>query len=171
MKKATVAICPVPKSRDDAESVMQTLAESTHKLDSVMSAMELEFIPIRQQYSVEMVALTEEIMRQKKALKKWAKKDQEHWGDSKTLELMHGTLAFRTTPKALIPIGEMTMDTVLDNLITLHLLDYVRTKREPNLEKILADAETLGEQLEVIGLQVTQRETFMATPKEEAKAT
>jgi phage host-nuclease inhibitor protein Gam len=59
---------------------------------------------------------------------------------------------------------------VLERIGALRLTQYIRTKSEPDKEKLLADREKLGDRLTEVGVQVVQAETFFVDPKREALA-
>lgn len=165
--RLTKSETPAIESRDQAESVMESLARATHTRDSLQAKLDLALTEIRSKFEPQLTAYAQEIASHEETLEAWAKSNRATWGDSKSLELVHGVLSFRTGMPTLKLIGRMTWDRVLENLCLLKLTDYLRSTMAPDRERLIADADKLGEQLEAIGLRVTQREIFKVEAKQE----
>ena len=155
-------------TRQAAESAMEDLAKATHGRDLMLAALELELTAIRAKYDVELSGYNLAIVSLETALKAWAKKNRDEFGDAQSLELVHGRLEFRIGNPALTLIGKISWDDVMTNLCLLKMHSYIR---QPPVEvdkvKLLADRGDLGEQLEAIGLRVKQTEKLSITVKTE----
>lgn len=84
----------------------------------------------------------------------------------KSLETVHGLIGFRTgTPKLKTAKG-YTWASVL-NLLKALKPGYVRTKEEPNKEALLTDRDKLKGEMDTLGIEVVQEETFFIELKKE----
>lgn len=163
-------ITPALETRADAEAAMEKLARATHSRTGLQAELDFALTEIRSRFEPQLTAYSKEIASHEDALEAWAKANRAECSPGKSLELLHGTISFRTGMPSLKLIGRINWDTVLENLYLLKLTTYIRSEMTVAKDKLLADSDKLGEQLEAIGVKVSQRETINIEPKVEDPA-
>lgn len=159
-------------TRDQAEAVLEQIARATIARDRLTAEMELKLTNVRAEYEGRLTALAQELDGAMPILQRWAEEHPDEFGARKSMEMVHGTIGFRTgTPKLKLIPGK-TWLRVLESLAGV-FPEYIREKMEVNKEALIADREKLGDdRLRLVGLRVTRDETFFVEPKrEEAAAT
>ena len=86
----------------------------------------------------------------------------------KSLEMVHGTIGFRTGTPKLKTLKGFTWASALQ-LVREFLPSYIRTTEEITKDKLLADRDVEGmcDSMSRCGIQVVQDETFFVEPKRE----
>lgn len=156
---------PAIKTRDQAEEAMQRLALLAYQQRATQASLDLGLAEIRKRHQPHLDAWAEERKGIEAALETWARANRAaEFGDRQSLDLMHGTLAYRVGQPQLKPLKGWTWDK-----ITLWLLEhcprYVRTTYAAQRDSLLADRDNLD--LSPMGLRVCQAERFAAEPREE----
>jgi phage host-nuclease inhibitor protein Gam len=130
--------------------------------------LELEINAARAKYEPQITAYCHEINDDFEACQRWAEANPSAFVPRKSLDLMHGVLGFRTGQPRLKLLSGTTWNRVLELLALNRLTDFIRQKQEPDKERILAERETLTDELlKRIGVKVVQDETFYIEPKRE----
>jgi phage host-nuclease inhibitor protein Gam len=156
-------------TRQDAELTMEKLARAQYAMDGLTAELNLGLSEVRARFELQIQAYQAEYEATEKLLKEWAKANRTAAGDSKTIEMVHGTIEFRTgMPTVKIASGQ-TEEAVIERLEGRpSWTPYLRTLREINKEQILADRDALSDaELAEIGLKITQIERIHVTPKAE----
>jgi phage host-nuclease inhibitor protein Gam len=157
---------PALKTREDAESSARHAAEIIIKIRAANNEIDEKITAIKAAYELELSDLQQQLEIHTTLLKDWTDANPEPFGKSKSLDLTHATIGYRTGQPTLKTRPGWTWDRVLENLQTNHADHYIRSKSEPNKQAILGDRDTLGpEGLSKLGCRVTQDETFYVEPK------
>jgi len=172
-KKITTTIT----SREDLENLVGEFAKWENNIAAMKAELEARIIAVRAEYEAAMAAAGVERDICYDDIFAWAQLHPEQFAGRKSVELLQGVIGFRTgTPKVVWPKG--TTDATAVELLQAKLLpEYIRTKHEPDKEKILAEfaaddpvseqwAVTLGK----AGIRIRQDERFYIDPKEEKVA-
>jgi phage host-nuclease inhibitor protein Gam len=155
-------------TRADAEEALGRLAEKSYRRDMLTAELDLKLKQIREGYEEQIAALTAEIDQAFDALNIWADGHPNEFGTRKSLDMVHGTLGYRTGQPRLKLLRGWTWERVAAAVQQV-LPKYLRIRTEANREAILDDRDVLGaERLADVGVQVCQDESFFVTPKQEA---
>lgn len=163
---------PALTSRFAAEAELGALAAATAERDRLVAKLEAELTDVRQRYEEKIDTQQEAIDAATDRLQAWAEANPDEFGDRKSLDLLHGTVGFRTGNPALKTLSGWTWDRVKEKLVG-GLAAFVRTKTEPDKEGIhgaYQRGELSDAQLREIGLRIVQDEAFFIEPKTEAAA-
>ena len=167
-RKRTKRLTGILKTRDDVESCLGEYARLAIERDALAAEMEEQIRVVRARYEERLADLVTDLQTEFDLAADWAARNPEQFEARKSLDLTHGTLGFRTGMPRLKPRRGATWQQVLMMLAQLRKLDYIRTKAEPDKEKLLADRDRLGpDGLAEVGLEVVQDETFYVEPKRE----
>lgn len=156
-------------TRDQAETAMAEFAKSANDLSAIEAKMNSELAAIREKYQDRITELNDKKDEQFEVLEVFANETNESWGKKKSLDLVHGTIGFRTgTPKLKYEKGFNGKSVVA--ILAEKFPDYVRTVTEINKEKLIADRENDGFQklCEKAHISIDQDETFFVESKSEA---
>ncbi|MFL5808073.1 MAG: host-nuclease inhibitor Gam family protein [Flavisolibacter sp.] len=158
-------------SREQAEDAMATVATSNSRLKKLEAQIELEKQKVDEKYTEQIQALTDAKKVPMEMLEVYAKQECRNW-DSKSFDLIAGTIGFRTNPPKLDKKKGFTWDAVTD-LLKKYFPHLVRSKEEPNKELIISmrEEKEFEKVKEKCFLSVVQDETFFVKTKEEELAT
>lgn len=158
-------------SRSDAESVFADYAIDDAREQEILSIIEQRCTEIRKEYQAELTELKEAQEKRVEQLKQYALENREEFCDRKSLGFTYGIIGFRTGMPRLKLLKGFKWESVT-NLLLKKLPDYVRTVHEPAKDKLIANRHEpeVAKNLEKVGLQVVQDETFFVEPKKEAAA-
>lgn len=167
-KRIKTAAVDVIETREELEAVMGRISARTIARDGLLAELEAEINEARSQYEPQITAYGAEINADFEAVNKWADANPSAFAARKSLELMHGTLGYRTGQPRLKLLSGWTWNRVLEMLAVNRLTDYIRQKQEPDKERILAERDQLTDDLmKRVGIKVVQDETFFIEPKRE----
>jgi len=165
---------PLIRTREEAESVMNELATAANLQRTFVTLRDEEVLAINSKFEADLAECSEVLKQKTDALRAWAESNpQEFHKGKKSVELLSGTLGFRTgTPKLALLSRAFTWEKVLELLRSISAwTTFVRTKDEVDKEGILAvasqaqDKDAFTNDLKRVGLQVKQDETFFIEPK------
>jgi phage host-nuclease inhibitor protein Gam len=156
------------ETREQLEQCVGELARLTIERDSLTVEMDERIRQIRAEYEQRIADLSADIETEFDMAQDWAERNKAEFLQRKSLDLVHGTVGFRTGTPKLKTMRGVKWDTVLMRMTQLRMSSYVRTKVEPDKEKLIADREKLDGKLAEIGCQVVQDETFFVEPKRES---
>lgn len=158
----------VIETREELEAAMCRISARTIARDGLLAELEAEINEARSRYEPGITALGEEINADFESVNKWADSNPSAFAARKSIELMHGTLGYRTGQPRLKLLSGWTWNRVLEMLAVNRLHDYIRQKQEPDKERILAERDQLTDDLmKRVGIKVVQDETFFIEPKRE----
>lgn len=163
---------PALSTRADAEHELGKLAKAVAERDQLTAELEARLTEIRQRFEGRIEGLDSIVEAATDRLQAWAEANPSEFATKKSLDLLHGTVGFRTGNPTLKTLAGWTWDRVQEKLVG-PLARYVRTKTEPD-KAGLHGAHTRGEiddgQLRAIGLRVVQDEAFFVETKTETPA-
>ena len=155
-------------SRADVEATVGELAMLELNREAMVNSMEQRLKMVREEYEVELARINGLIQEKFPSLQQWADTHPDEFGKRKSLELLHGTIGYRTGQFQCKPLPGWTWDKVIAWLLNKSL-GYTVTKVNVDKEKLIADRETLTEQgLADRGVRVFQEEAFFLEPKRES---
>jgi len=165
-KKTTV---PAP-AWDKVEELIGTLGSLQMRRDGILAEIDAKVSAIREQHREELAGLDADIDVEIKLLESAAIANPDQFVEKKSVELLTGTLGFRTPTPSLKTLAKYTWERVLKTLKARKLKAFYVVRESVNKEAILAEREKLGEKgLAALGLRISQDETFYVEPKRETK--
>ena len=152
-------------SQQDLENVMGEYASAYIERERLRVAMEEDLATVRRRYEDALAAASGTLDGLFEDIQSWAILNQREFATRKSIELVHGTIGFRTNPPAVKQISGVKAEHTVDLLRRNDQLCYLRVKSELDKEAILLDHASgkLGvQELAEIGLKIVQAETFFA---------
>lgn len=168
-------------TRDAAEEAFAVYAKADASINKIQAEVELQCARIREKWQDRLTALTVERGEAFEVLQSFAVENQHDlFSKRKSLEMVHGTIGFRTGTPKLKTLKGFTWASALE-LAKRVLPSYVRTKEELAKDKLLADRDadevfvpigegtstTMVEAMRGCGIEVVQDEAFFVEPKSE----
>jgi len=155
-------------TKEHAEEIMADFSQAASQIKSIEAEIEQEETAIKKKHQVKLEALKKVKKEAVDKLQIFADTNPEYFEKKKSLELLHGTIGFRTGTPKLKLLRNFNWDRVLEKLTEV-LPQFVRKKDEVDKEGLLAsrDDESIIEKFPWIGVCVDQEETFYVTSKEE----
>jgi phage host-nuclease inhibitor protein Gam len=155
---------PAITTREEMEHLVGEICELTIFIDRTKTLMDQRLLEVRAEYEDQLAGADKDLQGMMALAQEWAEEHTADFGVKKSIEMVHGTVGFRTGQPTLRTIAGWTWKRVMEVLSP----KYIRTKREPDKEKLLADRNSIGELgLRTIGLRVAQDESFFVEPKRE----
>lgn len=159
-------------SREDAEHVLGECRQLAREKSILVDSMDLAICQAKAKWDPNINLLDRKIAERTAVLEIWltafrsSPEGKEFFKDKKSLQLMHGTIGFRLGKRALLLLSRKKWDDVL-TVLKESWKDYVRTKEEPDKDKILKDsagpdAVLKPANLSQMGVKVVQEESFFA---------
>jgi phage host-nuclease inhibitor protein Gam len=162
-------------SIDEANAAFAELAKADSSNKKMNAEMDLAITKIREKYQDKVEENNLVISEKTEVLETYLKLHPEVLGKNKSIELIHGTIGFRTNTPSLKTLKGFTWESCKNLVQALLGNKYVRVKEELDKEALLADREEEkdGVQLEAsfskCGFEVKQEETFFIKPKNEGE--
>lgn len=160
-------------NREDLEGVFGEYAQAAIERDALKAELEESIRKVRAGYEAAFARLDETAAALLEDVQAWAAGHPEAFAEKKSLELLHGTIGFRTsTPRVALPRGA-DEEELASALAEAGLTCYVRIRRELDRQRILADVADTAEDndaaavLDAYGIQVKQSDRFFAEVREE----
>lgn len=170
MKKTSIEVKGAVETRDELERTMGEYAAATLAVEARRTEMEDRLRAVRDEYEQDLAALRLAAEVPFKQLELWARRHPEAFEGRRSLELVHGTIGYRTgMPRVAVKRG--TDEDRLCELLESHgYARAVRTVRELDKEEIIrcARSEDGAERhfadglAAEFGLRVSQTERFYA---------
>lgn len=161
-------MAPLLKTPEQIEACVGEIARITATLKGVEAELETNIVQIRAQYEERVSELTADLKIELAMAERWAMEHKADWGERKSVELLHGTLGFRTGMPRMKFARGVTEEVVIDRLFDFGLLSYIREKRELNRDTIIADREKLNGTMEKLGVFIEQSDRFFVEPKQDS---
>lgn len=157
---------PALRSRAEAEQCLgriRELAIEQHRraaeLEQLKKQLDGEFAGVDQK-------IAQDLEAQQAMLCDWCEANPTEFGDKKSLQMTHGIVGWRVGNPTLAKKSKATWDAMVDIVEVSLGAEYIRTKREVDRQRIIADRETIpSESLRECGLSVVQTEAFFVEPK------
>jgi len=156
-------------TREAADEALATYAMVDAQAAKIAADIELQCVKIREKYADKIAELEGQKAAAFDTLQAYA---SENKGDlftkKKSLDMVHGTIGFRTGTPKLKTLKGFTWVSALQ-LVREFLPSYIRTTEEITKDKLLADRDVEGmcDNMSRCGIQVVQDETFFVEPKKE----
>jgi len=156
-------------TREAADEALATYAMADAQAAKIAADIELQCVKIREKYADKIAELEGQKAAAFDTLQAYA---SENKGDlftkKKSLDMVHGTIGFRTGTPKLKTLKGFTWVSALQ-LVREFLPSYIRTTEEITKDKLLADRDVEGmcDNMSRCGIQVVQDETFFVEPKKE----
>lgn len=160
---------------DDAEKAMADYVAADESLTKMNAQIEEQCARIREKYAAKIANAESARITAFDTLSTYAQINREEvFGTQKSVQLLHGTIGFRTSRAHLEPGKDQTWDTILPSVRTL-MPAYIRTKEEVDKARLLADrsrsVETsrgllpMADAFELCGIELKQNEVFYVDTK------
>ena len=158
---------PAIQTKEELESAAGDVSGLLLELSRVKAEMDAKLLTVREEYEAYISRLNSAIEPRLEDIRNWAERNRlSAFAERRSLELLHATIGFRTGQQKLALLKGMKWAAVLDMLKIRLGGRYVRTKTEPDKERLLADREILGkDKLRELGLEVVQDEAFLLEPR------
>ena len=167
-------------TREAAEEAFAQYAKADASINKIQAEVELKCAQIREKWQDKLSALTVERGEAFDVLQGFAAEHPELFTKKKSLEMVHGTIGFRTGTPKLKTLKGFTWASALE-LVKRVLPVYVRVKEEIAKDRLIDDRDVEDVRIEVgggevvpmaeamkgCGLEVVQDETFFVEPKSE----
>jgi phage host-nuclease inhibitor protein Gam len=173
-KRITKTLHPI-LNRDQAENVMNHLAEAKNDERTLCARRDAEVLAINARYEVPLARCAEEINLHTARLQAWAEANPDQFPkERKSLKLLAGRLGFNTNPPKVALLNRTwSWEKVLEALKARSFAFFVRTKEEVDKDELLrhySTAKSQGEKEEIdsifagVGVKVIQDEQFFIEP-------
>ena len=178
-KRVKRATAPAVTNREELEAAARRVALALIERDALVADLEGEIADVRARYEARIAEATGRAEAALPDIQEYCERDRGNWA-LKALELVHASVGFRMgTPKTKLRKG-FKWELVVERLKAL-LPEYVRTKVEPDKDRLIADRavklpgaegeeETVGSRLALCGCDIVQEESFFLEPKRESFA-
>lgn len=160
--KAPDRITTIPATREEAETLLGSLAKLKHQEASLKAEMDTRLLAVRKVYEDRLAALNDAVENMRQDLEAWAVSNRSEFAGRQSLQMIHGTIGWRVNPPSLTPLRGFTWASCIQRLLDLERMEHIRTKQEVNKESLLAVRDT--EDLSRFGLKVEQKEPFYVEP-------
>jgi phage host-nuclease inhibitor protein Gam len=152
---------------EQANQAMTTYAIAQAQLKKLEGTIEAETSKIREKYQDKIQSNSDAAREAFEVLEAYANENQQLFADKRSVDLANGTIGFRLgTPK--VECLAKKWDDAL-KLMDKYLPDFIRTKTEPDKEKLIAHREDPDVQkaMSLCLVTVKQNDTFFAEGKAE----
>lgn len=171
-------------SKDAAEEAFATYAKASAEHSKITAEIELKCAQIREKYQDKLSSLQEVKDKSFDTLQAFAIENQDElFNKKKSLEMVHGTIGFRTGTPKLKTLKGFTWASALQ-LVKEFLPNYIRVSEEIAKDRLLSERDIdiikpgdplgpgvpLREVMPKCGISVVQDETFFVEPKSEEGA-
>lgn len=158
------------RDRSDLETAVGFVAETMLEAEAMRIELERKIKTLREEYEGRAAALSERIDAKTDDIAAYVSLHPDVIpAGRKSLDLLHGTIGYRTgMPRVSLPRGKDPQE-VIDDLLSSGLGQFVRTAQEVNKAAVI-DAPDFYDVLMSHGIRVTQTETFYVAPKLETPA-
>ena len=166
MRKATATVTK-EITPQEAEKLMGEYAKAAATHKKLTAQIEEKVTDIRTKYEDKLNAENEIMNEIVPQLEHYAKGVD--MNGKKSLDMLHGTIGFRTDTPSLKALKGNKWDDILTK-VKKYLPDFVRTKEEIDKKDILANRTepAVVKNLEKCGMEIVQEEKFFVDTKEEA---
>lgn len=156
-------------TREAADEAFATYSMAEAQAAKITADIELQCAKIRDKYADKLTELEGQKAAAFDTLQAYASENKaDLFTKKKSLEMVHGTIGFRTGTPKLKTLKGFTWASALQ-LVREFLPSYIRTTEEITKDKLLADrdVEGMSDNMSRCGIQVVQDETFFVEPKKE----
>jgi phage host-nuclease inhibitor protein Gam len=142
-----------------------TIRDLTIDRNQLLLKQESEIKAVQDKHAARLQTIEKELERNTELLSGWAEANPSEFGKSKSLDMTHGKVGWRTGMPKLVKKSKATWDALVDIVCDSLGSDYIRIKKEVNREAIVdARSEIPPESLRECGLAIVQEENFFVDP-------
>jgi phage host-nuclease inhibitor protein Gam len=154
-----------PTNRTDADEAVGRIRELVIERESIKLGVELRKKIAEDSAAPRLVEIDAEVTKTVEGLEHWAIANPGEFGESKSVQLVHGKVGFRLGNWTLKTLKKAKWDDILERLKALKKTEFIRTKEEVDKEEILAQREALKDDgLRTLGLRASRDESFYVEP-------
>lgn len=156
-------------TREVADEAFASYSMAEAQAAKITADIELQCVKIREKYADKIAELEGQKAAAFDTLQAYASENKaDLFTKKKSLDMVHGTIGFRTGTPKLKTLKGFTWASALQ-LVREFLPSYIRTTEEITKDKLLADRDVEGmcDNMSRCGIQVVQDETFFVEPKKE----
>lgn len=162
MKKTIIANV----AESDYNDNLAIYARTEANLRKINAEMDVKINKIREQYSTKIDELTECKESSFEVVMKYAEENPQIFGKKRSLETVFGVIGFRMGTPKLKNLKGFTWASITSLWEELYP-EYVRIKKEPNKEAVLANDQISDSELKKMGVEIVQDDTFYIDIKTE----
>jgi len=166
--KRIKVLVPEVKTREEMERVLGEIAKWKNFETITTALMNQRITEVRTEYEAQLADASDKLKALVTAAKQWADTNPGEFEKRKSVELVHGTVGYRTGMPKVEPKGKLTWKIVLERIKSLGkpMKDFIRTKEEVDKDLILANrANLFPADLDNMGVEIVQDEVFYVDPK------
>lgn len=171
-------------NKEAAEEAFANYAKASAEHSKITAEIELRCAQLREKYQDKLSGLQEEKEKSFETLQAYALENQDElFHKKKSLEMVHGTIGFRTGTPKLKTLKGFTWASALQ-LVKEFLPNYIRVSEEIAKDRLLSERDIdvimpgnplgpgvpLREVMPKCGISVVQEESFFVEPKKEEGA-
>lgn len=155
-------------SRADAQTALESYSKAEAKLKKIEATIEEKCQKVREQYTLDIEDHQSKMKQQFDLLQDFAEHNPDEFKDSRSIDLAHGTIGFRTGKHQLKTKKGFTWDAVI-NLMKVKAKTFLRTKIEVDKQALINNREDkkVVKLMDSIGVEVVQEESFYVDTKSE----
>lgn len=158
-------LAPSISSRAEAEQTLGTIRDLTIERNQLLLKQEAEIKAVQDKHATRLQTLEKDLDRNTELLSGWAEANPSEFGKSKSLDMTHGKIGWRTGMPKLVKKSKATWDALVDLVTDSIGSGFIRIKKEVNREAIVDARSTIPpESLRECGLSIVQEETFFVDP-------
>ncbi len=158
------------ETRADAERLSGEVVDHQIEANRLTVEMDAKISDIKKQYEGSIDSEKKMIESKTLILNMWAEQNPDEFNGKKSIDFVHAIIGFRTGQPKVEKRKNITWAKIVEALQKLKWGKIYLREREPELdkEKLIADRKTLTvDQLNSVGLKITQDESFFIEPKTE----
>lgn len=156
-------------TESEFQEALAIYASSDAGICKINADLDVKITDLRKKVEDQLIDLTGKRDEALEIIKNYSVENKDQlFSKKKSMETSHGTIGFRTGTPKLKTLKGFTWNAVT-NMLKEFLPAYVRTVEEPAKDRLLADRdnEEVLSNLEKVGIQVVQDETFYIELKKE----
>jgi phage host-nuclease inhibitor protein Gam len=158
--KKTAAAVPTPRTKADMEILVAQIAGMKRAEADLKLRLDERIAAIKELFDEELATVAAQLEPLKVAAESWATSNPEAFGKNKSIKFLQGTVGFRTTTPKLEPLNKKWTWALITSAVERMLPNFIRSKPEVDREGILGQRDELAEFLPLVGLKVSQSESF-----------
>lgn len=175
---------PILANRVAAEKAVAETCTAQLAREKLVTARDAKIAEITAKFAPQIEALDDELATNLALLEQWADADKSTWGDARSTMVGGVRVGFRLGNPTVEPTGKLTIKAILGSLRKAGgdlFKKYVRSKESFDKEAALATARLLEstdpavrkqaeDELDAIGVEIVQSETFYFDPPRDGQA-
>ena len=164
--KKTAATVPTPVTRADMENLIGQIATLKRDEAGQKLRMDKTIAKVKADFEESLSKVADDLKPLIVAAETWATNHPEEFAGNKSIRMLHGTVGFRTGNPTLSPLNKKWNWEKITQAVRQYLPAFIRDTPTVDKEAILAQRKepVLIEVLPLVGLRVTQDESFFVEP-------